>query len=111
MKNKKKSKEIHFGEWDQILNLTQSQKNNIFSNFDFHDKISFDFHGLDTQKTVAIVENLMFEFRKSNKKCINLISGVGLGHVREQILDSLSFYSNEFVIGFENQGLIRVCKK
>lgn len=106
----KKIKEFHFGEWDQITKDVKNPSQEIKNLFPYSEK-SFDFHGFDTQKTTAIVENLIFELMNSKMRCVNLISGIGFGHLYEQILDNLSHYSSQFDLDLQNPGLIRVCKK
>lgn len=110
MKFKKKTKEFHFADWDEITKSIKNTESNV-KNFYPYDEKSFDFHGFDTQKTTAVVENLIFELRNSKMRCLNLISGVGFGHLYEQILDNLAHYSSQFDLDLQNQGIIRVCKK
>ncbi|AJC49668.1 hypothetical protein DR095_00015 [Mycoplasma flocculare] len=110
----KKSKKIHFGDWDRILETVENSdsEQNIENFYPYNEK-SFDFHGFDSQKTTAIVENLIFELNNYNSKirCINLIAGIGFGHIYEQILDSLKHYSSQFNINLQKPATIRVCKK
>lgn len=109
MKFGKKEKKFHFAYWDEIQKLTIKSNSNIKDFYPYNEK-TFDFHGFDRQKTAAVVENLIFELKNSKIRCINLISGIGFGHLYEQILDNLQSYEGQFKLDLHNPGLIRICK-
>ncbi|MBG0730914.1 hypothetical protein [Mycoplasma sp. 'Moose RK'] len=113
MKNKK-TKQYHFADWDEFINELEISTNSN-SNFQFHsfddEEIFFDFHGFDSLKTASIIENLIFQLNSSATKCLSLISGIGMGVVREQILSNLDHYMGQFDLDLRNPGIVRVCKK